>query len=190
MSRATRAVDDRPASAATSVVATWLLVGATVILFASFTSTLVVRRAESDWRAGPVPPLLWINTAVLLASSVAMEWARARGRADHLDHLRTGLAVTTVLGTAFLAGQAIAWRQLTSVGVSLAAGPHSAFFYLLTGAHALHVLGGVGALFYALVRARRALVAASAARVVTPVAIYWHFVDALWLYVFALLFAT
>jgi cytochrome c oxidase subunit 3 len=167
---------------------TWLLVGATVILFASFTSTLVVRRAESDWRVGPVPPLLWVNTAVLLASSAAMEWARAGGRAGRLDRVRTGLGITTALGTAFLAGQWGAWRQLTAAGVSMAAGPHSAFFYLLTGTHALHVVGGIGALCYALVRARRALVAASAARVATPVAIYWHFVDVLWLYVFALLF--
>ncbi|MDR7419555.1 MAG: cytochrome c oxidase subunit 3 [Armatimonadota bacterium] len=182
------------ASAAT--IGMWLFVGAVVLLFASFTSTLVVRRAEADWRLGPMPSLLWVNTAVLVASSLALEWARGRGRRGDLRRLGTGLAGATALGVVFLTGQWTAWRQLLAGGVSLATGPHSAFFYLLTGTHALHVAGGIAALAYAVWRVRHAarvqaaagVAPARAPGVVAPVAIYWHFVDVLWWYVLVVLF--
>lgn len=170
------------------MIGVWLLVGAIVTLFAAFTSTFLTRRVEADWRAGPLPPVLWFNTMLLLASSATMEWARAGGRRGRLDVLRLGLAVTTAFGAAFLAGQVVAWRQLVATGIGLASTAHSAFFYLLTGAHGLHLVGGVAALGYALWKVRRAASAAKAAEVVTPVATYWHFVDGLWLYVFFILF--
>jgi cytochrome c oxidase subunit 3 len=172
----------------TAAIAVWLLVAAVVILFASFTSTLVVRRAEADWRLGPRPAILWVNTAVLLASSAALEWARARGRAGRLAQLRAGLAAASGLGAAFLLGQWVAWRQVLGAGIVMATGPHSAFFYLLSGTHALHVAGGVATLLYALWCARRFSRADEAPPVLAPVAIYWHFVDVLWVYVFVLLF--
>jgi cytochrome c oxidase subunit 3 len=173
---------------AVAVVGVWLLVGAIVILFAAFTSTFVVRRAEADWRAGPVPALLWVNTAMLLASGAALEWARAAGRRADLDRVRAGLGAAAALGALFLGGQWMAWRQLTAAGIFISTGPHSAFFYLLTGAHALHVAGGVGALLYVFWRARLATRVAAAAAMLPATAIYWHFVDVLWLYVFILLF--
>lgn len=181
------------AAPATATIGVWLLVGAIVILFMSFTSTLLVRRAEADWQTAPVPPLLWVNTAVLLASSAALEWARSGGRNRSPRRLSPrrlslGLSVATALGAAFLVGQWIAWRQLLAAGVSLTAGPHSAFFYLLTGTHALHVAAGVAVLAYASWRARRAEDAADAAGIAATTAIYWHSVDVLWLYVFGLLF--
>jgi cytochrome c oxidase subunit 3 len=180
----------RPAQAPGSpaVTGVWLLAGAIAVLFVAFTSTLLARRVEADWRTGPLPPLVWINTGVLLASSAAVEWARARGRAGHLPALRRGMAAASVLGAGFLIGQAVAWRQLVDAGVGLTASAHAAFFYLLTGAHALHVAAGVAWLAYALWRAARALVAPSAMAAATPAAIYWHFVDGLWLYVLAVLF--
>ena len=166
----------------------WLLVGAITILFAAFTSTYLVRRSAADWRVGPLPPALWINTAVLLASSAVIEWARSQGRRDRLDALRRGLGVTTVLGGAFLVGQIAAWRQLVDAGVYLATSPHGSFFYLLTGMHGLHVAGGVGALAYALWKVRRLSGAGEVLGIVNPTAVYWHFVDGLWLYVFVILF--
>ncbi len=174
--------------ASAAMIGVWLLVGAIVILFAAFTSTFLVRRAEADWRVGPLPFVLWVNTAILLVSSAVIEWSRAGGRHGRLDVLRRGFAVAAALGVAFLAGQVIAWRQLVTAGVGLASSAHSAFFYLLTGAHGLHLIGSVAALGYALWRVRRAASAMTAAGVVAPVALYWHFVGGLWLYVFFILF--
>ncbi len=177
-----------PAHLNLATIGVWLLVGAITLLFAAFTSTLLARRGEADWHVGPLPPILWVNTLVLLLSSAGLEWARRGGRQEQLDRVRRGLAVTTALGVAFLVGQVIAWRQLVAAGVYLSTNPHSAFFYLLTGTHAVHVVGGVGALGYALWMARRVQTPAQALAVVDPTATYWHFVDGLWLYVFLILF--
>jgi len=169
-------------------IAVWLLVGAITILFAAFTSTYLARRGEADWRVGPLPSILWLNTLVLLLSSASLYWARHRGRRGHLDDVRMGVAVATALGVLFLMGQVAAWRQLVAAGIYLTTNPHSAFFYLLTGTHAVHLVGGVAALGYALRAARRATNPARALEVVEPVATYWHFVDGLWLYLFGILF--
>ncbi len=167
-------------------IGVWLMIGAVVVLFAAFTSTYVSRRVEPDWQTGPLPAILWVNTIVLLASSAALEWAR-RGSARGADVVaRTALGLATLLGAAFLAGQVTAWRQLVGAGVYLASNPHAGFFYLLTGTHAVHLAGGVGALAYAWWKVR--ILAANADAMLGALAIYWHFVDVLWLYVFAILF--
>lgn len=176
----------RPASPAR--IAVWLLVAAITILFASFTSTYLVRRGESDWRVGPLPSILWVNTAVLLLSSATMEWARSRGRRGQLNGLRVGLAVTTALGVVFLGGQIQAWREFVAAGIYMATNPHGAFFYLLTGTHGLHLVGGVLSLFYVLMKVRRTVDAAGALDTVDAAATYWHFLDGLWLYLFIVLF--
>src|SRR5574341_1145798 len=99
---------------------------------------------------------MWLGTAVLIASSLAMEWSRRRGRAERLDQLWTGLLATSALGVAFLLLQLTAWRQLTAIGVYLSTSPHSAFFFMLTALHGLHLAGGLCALAYAVARTRRA----------------------------------
>jgi cytochrome c oxidase subunit 3 len=174
-----------PGSAAR--IGVWLLVGAITILFVAFTSTYLVRRAQSDWRIGPLPPILWANTALLVASSVALERAGRAARAEASDRMRLALSAAAVLGIAFVAGQVAAWRQLAAAGIFMASNPHAAFFYLLTGVHALHVAGGVCALAYAVGRTRR-LPARAALAVIEPAATYWHFVDGLWIYLFVILF--
>lgn len=170
-------------------IAVWLLVSAITILFAAFTSTFLARRGEADWRVGPLPGVLWISTAVILASSLFIEWGRRRGRRGETEQLHAGLLVTTGLGLGFLAAQIAAWRQLVALGVYLATNPHGAFFYLLTGAHALHLAGGIGGLLYALRRIAALSTPAEALDVVDPVATYWHFLTGLWVYLFIILFA-
>ncbi len=165
-----------------------LLVGAITVLFAAFTSTYLARRAEADWHVGPLPSVLWVNTAVLLLSSVILQWARQRGRLGHLAEMRRGLAVATGLGILFIGGQIAAWRQLVGAGIYLTSNPHSAFFYLLTGMHAVHLLGGVGALVYTVLAVRRTTNPSRALDFVEPTTTYWHFVDGLWLYIFGILF--
>lgn len=170
-------------------IAVWLLVGAITVLFAAFTSTYLVRRGEADWRAGPLPPVLWVTTGIILGSSITLEQARRLGRRGELRALRTWLSGTTLLGLAFLAGQLLAWRQLAAAGVYLGSYPHSSFFYLLTGAHGLHLVGGIGALLYAMCRAPAATTPAAALDIADPVATYWHFLTGLWIYLFVILFA-
>ena len=161
----------------------WLGLGAVVMMFAAFTSAFVVRKGLSnDWRAIELPPVLWLNTAVLAVSSFTFE----RARKNRESCLRW-LGATSVLGLAFLAGQYAAWRELRAAGVYLASNPSSSFFYLLTGAHGLHLLGGILALAYVVFRASQRPLWVHRQAALEATALYWHFMDGLWIYLLLLL---
>ncbi|HVM93885.1 MAG TPA: cytochrome c oxidase subunit 3 [Terriglobales bacterium] len=184
-----------------------------LMLFVSFTSAYVVRQGlptfdpatntvRRDWLPVPLPNTLFlINTIVLLVSSVTVELARRRtaqrvalepvnsipGVSIGADKEFPWLGITVVLGFGFLAGQFLAWRDLAARGFFVASGPSSSFVYLLTGAHALHLLGGVLALLISgsTVIMRRSL--ESRHIVVDVTAWYWHFMALMWVYIFALM---
>jgi cytochrome c oxidase subunit III len=181
----------------------WMALVGITMLFAAFTSAMVVRQGISnDWAHTALPRVLWLNTAILLASSATLELSkRALGR-DNARRFMAWLDVTAVLGVAFIAGQLLAWKELRAHGVYLATNPSSSFFYLLTAAHGVHVLGGIAALIYVLIRARTGAVGpsfveqgiggpATLGRALrTPVevaALYWHFMDGLWVYILILM---
>jgi len=162
----------------------WLFLAAVTMVFAGFVSAYVVRRGVStDWRPISKPAVLWVNTVILLASSLTIERARRR-----TEGAAVWLGVTSLLGALFLIGQYIAWQQLRAAGVYLATNPSSSFFYLLTGVHGLHLLGGVLALFYVAVRATTQAAWPGRPAAVEATALYWHFMDGLWLFVFLLVF--
>ncbi|MBI3975315.1 MAG: cytochrome c oxidase subunit 3 [Armatimonadetes bacterium] len=169
-----------PSPVATARVGLWTLLVAVTMLFVAFTASYLSRRNAPDWTPVPLPGLLWVNTAVLAASSAALEWARRAWRRGEGERLRRGLAVASGLGALFLLGQIAAWRQLIDAGVFMRSSPHSAFFYLLTAVHGLHLLGGLGGLGYALRR--------TDGPAVEGAALYWHFLAGLWVYVFLILF--
>lgn len=159
--------------------------GTISMLFIGFTSAYIVRRTGSDWAAIEPHPLLWLNSALLLGSSAMLELARSAWRAGRPSRQRGGLVATGVLGVAFLAGQYALWQALAARGVFLASNPHSSFFYLLTGLHGLHLVGGL-VWFGVRVLSRGPAVAER-----DPwrlFALYWHFLAALWLYLLLLLF--
>jgi cytochrome c oxidase subunit 3 len=157
----------------------WVGIAAIVLMVAAFTGALIVRRTEADWIHFRLPPIIYINTLVLLASSATLERARARLAAG--SHW---LAITLGLGLVFVVGQVLAWRNLAGQGLFLATSPSSAFFYVLTALHGLHLLGGVAALAYLLGRVQRVQGVAGALDAAT---LYWHFMGVLWLYLLLLL---
>lgn len=162
-----------------------LALGGITMFFAAFISAYVVRQGLSDdWQPIQIPWLLWLNTAVLVISTVTMEAAR-KSFPDR-DRLQRWWGVTTLLGLLFLLGQFLVWLELISAGVYVSTNPSSSFFYLLTGSHGVHLLGGVVALvyFYRRFSGRRSSPPGKAAVDVT--ALYWHSMDALW--VFLLIF--
>jgi cytochrome c oxidase subunit 3 len=190
---------------------------AVVMLFVSFTSAYIVRqgvgtwsdaaaRYVTDWKPITLPPILWVNTIILLASSFTLAMARRalarkmkaapRRGASPLpasalvidnQHTVPWLGITFVLGAGFLVGQLLAWGQMRHLGIFVSTNPSSSFFYVLTGAHGVHLLGGVLALAYASLISllRKPLV--TRFLVVDVTALYWHFMDFLWIYIFALL---
>jgi cytochrome c oxidase subunit 3 len=159
-----------------------------LMFFMALTSAYLVRRGtSSDWVPIHLPTVLWFNTLVLFASSFALELARRRLSGANLSGFRKLWAVTTGLGILFLLGQLVAWRQLVAQGVYMASNPASSFFYIFTGAHGVHLFGGVGALLYVSFRKfERASVSLPVAAEITSY--YWHFMDGLWVFLLALLY--
>lgn len=176
-----------PASPARTGV--WIGIAAITMSFAAYTSALMVRQsAAADWLHFRLPPILYLNTLLLLGSSGTLEHGR-RG-------LRTGtfaapqaavwLVRTLGLGVLFIAGQVLAWRNLAAQGLFLATNPSSSFFYVFTALHALHLSGGIAALVYVLGRLRRSTGKLPVAAL-DAVSLYWHFMDVLWLYLLLVL---
>lgn len=164
----------------------WLFLGTITMLFIGFTSAYIARRASGDWRALAVPPLLWANTALLLASSVTLEAARRRLRRWEPGVLGW-LSATGALGALFVAGQVAAWRSLMAQGILVSTNPHNSFFYVLTGVHVVHLVGAL--LWFAVVfgKARR-LAYTPGQDGLGLFATFWHFLGALWVYLLLLLF--
>ena len=173
---------ERGGSRQASITGIIVLMCASVMTFGAFLSAMVVRRGlNNDWGHFVVPTILWWNTAVLVISSIVIDTARRllrRGRRGPFNLLWTA---GTVLGTAFLAGQAVAWHQLDARGFYLGSNPSSSFFYVFTWAHAAHVVGALGAVIYVEVRALRYELGPSRRTLVDVSAIFWHFLDVLWL---------
>jgi cytochrome c oxidase subunit 3 len=164
-----------------------------IMLFAALSSAYIIRQTRGlsdagDWQAMRLPRLLWFNTVLLVASSASLELARRRLRRGNLTRFNRWMAIATLLGIGFLVGQLVVWRQLAAQGIYLSSNPHSSFFYLLTGAHGIHLLGGIAALSYVTVRGLRYHYDQQKRAAVEATALYWHFMDVLWIYLFFLLF--
>jgi len=168
-------------------LATWILLTAVTMLFAGLSSAYIVLRGVPEWQNITMPGLVWGNTIVLLASSVAIEFARAAVRKNMTDGVKQWLAVSGILGLGFLFGQFAVWRQLVHAGVYLQTNLHSSFFYVLTGVHALHLAGGIVGLVVVLRRAFSNRLTASDHEPLKVWGLYWHFMDFVWIYCFLML---
>ena len=148
---------------------------------------IVLRQGSATWVTVHLPRILWVNTMILLGSSFSLERARKRlSLADGRGFRRFWL-LTTALGFLFVAGQLVAWRQLVAQGMYIASNQASSFFYIFTGAHAVHLLGGVVALlFVATHDFEKSQISVSTAAEITSY--YWHFLDGLWMFLLLLLY--
>src|SRR6202795_905916 len=171
--------------------AIWVGIAAITMSFAAFTSALIVRQGSStDWRHITLPSILYLSTLALLVSSVTLEVARRRvatfmgGMKSQVGSPERWLYVTLSLGLLFVVAQYAAWLQLRSQGLYLATNPNSSFFYVFTAVHAVHVLGGLGGLVRVIRRLNMSILRKST---LDATAFYWHFMDALWVYLLLLL---
>jgi cytochrome c oxidase subunit 3 len=168
-------------------------------LFALFASAYFMRMEFVDWRPMPVPRLLWLNTAILVLASVLLQCALVASRHRDVGTARLGLAAGGVATLGFLAGQLAAWRALEASGYIVTGNPANSFFYLLTGLHGLHLVGGLVALAVTLPLAWQPApqhlgrdpeaTPARAGRLTLRLelcAMYWHFLLLVWLGLLAL----
>ncbi len=167
-----------------------IFLGVVAVVFSLLVVAYTDRMAFGDWRHLPEPWLLWLNTAVLVVDSVALQWAVVSARDGQLNRVRAGLFAAGILTYAFLAGQLLAWQQLADLGYSAAANPALAFFYLLTALHGVHMLGGLVAWGRTAAKVWGEFEVAKVRMSLELCAAYWHFLLLVWLVLFALLLFT
>ena len=161
-----------------------------MMMFAAFTSAYIVRQAAGNWLEFRLPDLFYLNTGVILLSSLSLQSSYAAFKRGNTRIYRLLLVASLILGLAFVALQYQGWQAMAAIGVELTTNPSGSFVYAISGVHAAHVLGGIAALILAILHAF------ILRHHVTPVRklrfeltlIYWHFVDFLWVYL--LLFFT
>lgn len=160
------------------------------VVFTLTIMTYADRMLASDWRDLPEPLVLWLNTALLIMSSVGLQWARVSADRGQVDGVKSGLLMGGGFAFAFLIGQLVAWQQLIDLGYFAATNPANAFFYLVTALHAAHLLGGLVAWAWTTAKVRPGVALDSVRLSVELCAIYWHFLLLIWLLLFALLLFT
>jgi cytochrome c oxidase subunit 3 len=182
-----RVKDAAPAPASTGI---WVVLAAITMSFAAFTSALIVRQGTAPLVHITLPPVLYLNTLLIIASSITLEVARRRiasfmgGVRDQASSPARWLYITLFLGLLFVAGQTYAWVQLKSQGFGLATNISYSFFYVLTVAHALHVFGGLGGLVRVIGKLNKSALRRSTLDATSR---YWHFMGVLWVYLLLLL---
>jgi cytochrome c oxidase subunit 3 len=177
----------RPSSLPAATIGLGVFLAVVGSLFALLISAYLMRMHGADWSLPPAPKLLLLNTGVLILSSVALQAAQLAAYRGQIDNVRAGLVAAGISALAFLVGQLLAWQQLSAAGYFVASNPANAFFYLFTGLHGLHLLGGLVALALTADKVWRGFEIGQVRLSVKLCAFYWHFLLLLWLVLFSLL---
>ena len=167
--------------------ALWLFIASATMIFAALTSAYIVRQSDGNWLVFDLPGSFWITSAIILISSGTMHWAYLAAKRDDLEATKIAISITTVLGLAFLVGQFIAWGDLVKRNVYFVGNPSGSFVYVISGLHGLHIISGVIFLLVVLTATFRYRVHSKNLAQMEMCATYWHFLDALWLYLFVFL---
>lgn len=167
-------------------IALWLTLVSVTMLFLSLASAYVFLRVDTQ----PIvtPSAFWGSTAAILCSSVTMELARRGLRQRNEDRFKRWIRATMLLGGVFLLSQLVAWRQLVGAGFYVNRNLHSGLAYIFTGLHAAHLLGGIVALAYVMLKPKRRWTSIRRRVSVDMTALYWHFIGGIWVMLLALVF--
>jgi cytochrome c oxidase subunit 3 len=173
-----------------AMVSLRIFLAVVAVLFTLLIIVYLERMEFPDWQDLADPGVLWLNTAVLILSSAGLEWARGAAHRGQLSGVRSGLLVGGICAFAFLAGQLVAARQLVDAGVFASTNPSVGFYYLITGLHAAHLLGGLVAWGRTFAKLRSGVEVGQLRLSVDLCALYWHFLLLVWLGLFSLLLLT
>jgi cytochrome c oxidase subunit III len=167
--------------------ALWLFIASIVMIFASLTSAYIVRRAEGNWLVFDLPPMLYISSVVILASSATMIWSLLANKKGDDSTSRMALIITTVLGIAFTVGQFFGFKEMVGVGVYLVGNPSGSFVYILIGLHMLHIVAGMVFLLITLGQSFTGRITKDNPTVLEMCSTFWHFLGGMWIYLFLFL---
>ena len=177
----------------------WLGIFSLSMTFAGLTSAYLVRKSAGNWDVFNIPSVFYTSTFIIILSSVAMHVAHSSNKKGHTKMLKVGLLSTLLLGIAFCCLQYVGWNSLIDMGVYLEGNVSGSFFYVITGMHFAHVIGGLLFLAYAFIRSSRKFKAGKSQETYKDrnnnklwirtelISMYWHFVGVLWIYLFVFL---
>ena len=178
----------RLSPAAYSITA-WIVIAGVVMMFAALSSAYIILSSGKEVPQVSMPRMFYVSTILILLSSFSFAKAHRSLRQEKVSEHKKCLLVTLVLGSLFLSAQLMGWRELAAQGVYFATHPHSSFFYLFTGMHAVHLMGGILALIYLFLTMFRSKQASDEKNLATTqfVERYWHAMDGIWIWLFGLL---
>ncbi|NDK54574.1 cytochrome c oxidase subunit 3 [Pontibacter fetidus] len=165
----------------------WLIIISILMMFGAFTSAYIVRREEGNWLEFDLPGMFLVNTVIIVLSSVAMQWAYVAAKKNNLNMVKLMVGLTMVLGIAFLYGQLNAWGDLVANNVYFGgseSNPAGSFLYVLTGVHGFHLVTGLIFLLIVLISSLKFKVHSKNMLRIQLCTTYWHFLGALWLYLY------
>jgi cytochrome c oxidase subunit 3 len=162
----------------------WLIIVASVMLFAAFTSAYIVRRGEGNWLIFDLPELFTYNTFIIALSSVSMQWAYISAKKDNLNMLKIALLITLGLGIAFGIGQWYAWVDLVANGIHFVGNPSESFIYVISGIHLAHMIGGLVFLLIIIGKTFQFKVHKKNLLSINLCTTYWHFLGLVWVYLY------
>lgn len=181
---------ERPLSMHPKKFAFWLFLVTVVMVFAALTSAYIVRKADGGWLEFDLPDIFQVNTLIIVLSSISMQWAYFAAKKDNFGVLKLTLLITVLLGLAFLAGQFIGWKSLVEMGVYFAgteSNPAGSFVYVLTGLHGFHLISAIIFLLVVFAGSFTYKVHSRSMLLIELCTTYWHFLGALWIYLFGFL---
>lgn len=164
--------------------ALWLIIVASVMLFAAFTSAYIVRRGEGNWELFDLPAVFAYNMITIAISSFFMQMALLSATKDELSKTKLALLITMVLGITFCYLQYQGWKELVKNSVYLVGNPSGSFIYVISGVHMLHVIGGLVFVALMLLQSFRNRVHKKSILYISMCTTYWHFIGLVWAYLY------
>ncbi len=167
----------------------WLLIVASVMLFAGFTSAYIVRRGEGNWEIFNLPSLFAINTLLIILSSIFIQLSYAAAKKDQMASIKMLIGIAFLLGIGFCFGQYYAWKQLIADNVFFAfSNPSNSFVYVISGVHLFHVIAGLVFMAIMLIQSFQNKIHKTALLYLNMCITYWHFIGILWIYLYLFLY--
>ena len=167
--------------------ALWLFLVSVSMIFAALTSAYIVKQGEGNWLQYNLPSIFWVNTAIIILSSVTMQLAYRSAKRDRISGIKIYMSITSLLGLFFLIGQYYSWTALVDREVFFVGNPSGTFIYVFTGVHALHLISGVLYLIYNLFQSFKLKIHSKKMLNMDMCSTYWHFLGGLWVYLFIFL---
>ena len=160
----------------------WVAIGSIVMMFAGLTSAFIVKSNQTNWVAVSIPKMFWISTAAIIISSITLQMALRSFKQREMNQYRMLMGVTLLLGVAFVILQWLGFQELWAQKITFRGSGAGQFLYVIFGLHAIHVIGGIIALIVMFIKAFIGKTKLYSSVPVEVMAVYWHFVDELWIY--------